>query len=135
MVTNVGPTLHVGDTFTLLNAPSLNGAFALVLPAVYTWDTANLLVNGTITVTGVYQPVISGVDFSALQSGSITLNATNGYPNNTFEVLSSTNVALPLANWSPVVTNNLDGSGNFTGSIPVDPTIPQQYLLLQMQAP
>jgi hypothetical protein len=135
VLTNVGPTLHVGDTFTLFSAPSFINSFSVVLPALYTWNTDNLAVNGTITVTGVYQPVIQHVDFSTLASGSITLTATNGYPNSTFEVLSSTNVALSLSNWTPAVTNTFDGSGNFTGSILVDPTIPRQFFLLQMQAP
>jgi hypothetical protein len=135
VVTNVGPVLRVGDTFKLFNAPLLNGAPTPVLPALYAWNTDNLTVDGTITVTGVFQPVISSVDFGTLASGSITLNATNGIPNSTFEVLSSTNVALSATNWIPMTTNTLDGSGNFSGSITVDPTIPRQFFQLQMQLP
>jgi hypothetical protein len=135
VVTNVGPTLRVGDTFTLFNAPSFNGAPALVLPGLYTWNTDNLTVNGTITVTGVFQPVISSADFSTLASGSITLNVTNGIPNSTFEVLSSTNVSLSVSNWTPLTTSTLDGFGDFSGSITVDPTLPRQFFLLQMQLP
>jgi autotransporter-associated beta strand protein len=131
VVTNLGATLHVGDTFTLFNAPSFTGAFTLVLPTFYTWNTDNLLVNGTITVTGVYRPVINSADFSTRGSGLITLNATNGLPNSSLTVLGSTNVSLPLSNWTAVATGAFDNSGNFNGAVPVDPTITQQFFLLQ----
>jgi hypothetical protein len=74
------------------------------------------------------------VDFSTLGSGTITLNATNGAINGSLIVLTSTNLALPVINWTPVTTNSFDGSGSLTGlSITVDPTLPQSYFLLQVQ--
>ncbi len=55
-VTNIGPALHVGDSFKLFSAPTLAGAFVTTnLPAtdannmLYTWSN-NLSGAGTITV-------------------------------------------------------------------------------------
>jgi autotransporter-associated beta strand protein len=132
VVTNAGAPLHVGDTFTLFSAPLLGGAFTLSLPSAYAWNTDNLAVNGSITVVGVYKPVITSANFSTLSSGFITLNGTNGIPSGSFTVLTSTNVALPLSNWTSVLTGAFDGSGNFSGSVPVDPSLPRQFFLLQM---
>jgi fibronectin-binding autotransporter adhesin len=132
IVTNIGAPLQAGDTFTLFtsaNPPS--GAFTLVLPSYYVWDTSNLSVNGTIAVLGTFRPVISGIDFSTLSSGFITLNATNGAPNGPVNVLTTTNMALPLGSWRSVTTNAFDGAGNYTETITVDPTLPQQYFILK----
>jgi autotransporter-associated beta strand protein len=55
-VSNIGPSLHAGDTFKLFSAPSLSGSFGVVnFPATdangfaYTWAD-NLTTDGTITV-------------------------------------------------------------------------------------
>jgi fibronectin-binding autotransporter adhesin len=56
VVTNIGPALHVGDTFRLFKSTApLSGSISATLPATdgnnyaYTW-TDNTAVNGTITV-------------------------------------------------------------------------------------
>jgi autotransporter-associated beta strand protein len=136
IVTNIGPGLRVGDTFTLLSG-SLSGSIGSVtLPGTdyYTWDTSQLAVNGTISVTAALPPpTISSVDVSALASGSITINAANGAANGAVNVLMSTNLTLPLDSWTPVYSGNFDGSGNLNATISVDSTQSQQYYILQAQ--
>jgi len=133
VVTNIGAPLQVNDTFTLFSAGTYNNSFGtLVLPNYYTWDTSQLAVSGQVKVTGTSLPGIASVDFSGLAGGSITINATNGAPSGPVVVLTSTNVALPLGSWTPVTTNNFDGSGNLSLPITVDPTLPQSYYLLQV---
>jgi autotransporter-associated beta strand protein len=70
-VSNTGPTLYTGDTFTLFKAGGISGAgFASVnLPATdstgtipYTWNTANLMTTGTITLTQGATP--SSINFT-----------------------------------------------------------------------
>ena len=134
-VVNAGGSLSVGDTFTLFKG-SLSGSFGTInLPSYTQWDTSQLAVNGTITVTNSFKPALSSIDFSSLlSSGTITLNATNGLAGGPLQVLTSTNLALPLAQWTTNSTANFDGSGNLTSfSITVDPTLPQLYLLLQAE--
>lgn len=130
VVTNVGPALQVGDTFTLFSGSGLNGGtFATtILPNYYTWDTSNLGVNGTIQVATVLPPPsLTNVDYSTLSSGTITLNAINGAANGPVIVQTSTNL---LSNWTSISTNTFDGSGNFTLPITVDPAAPQSYFRL-----
>jgi hypothetical protein len=133
MVTNVGPALHVGDTFTLFNG-TLAGAFgSVILPNYYTWDISQLTVNGTITVTGAALPSFTP-DFTAFHtSGTITFNGSNGIPNNGFSVLSTTNLTLPLGSWTNVASGNFDGFGNYSVPVIVDPTVPTQFFIFNAQ--
>ena len=133
VLTNIGPRLQVGDTFTLFSAPSLTGSFGtLVLPNYYTWNTSQLAVNGTVSVTGVSAaPVITSVDFSQLANGTVTLNSANGLPSGPATVLSTTNLALPVGSWTTAATGNFDSNGNLNIPVTVDPTLPQQYFILQ----
>jgi hypothetical protein len=93
-----------------------------------TW-TNKLLVNGSIQVVSS-----AGVKF-----GSVTLSGTNvifngsGGPGNApFWVLASTNVALPLTNWTRILTNQFNASGGFTFTNPIPPAVPQRFYILQV---
>lgn len=133
VVTNTGPALQAGDTFTLFSATTLNNSFTLALPNYYAWNTSQLSVSGQISVTAVLPPpAITNVDFSQLSAGSITLNANNGAPNGPVVVLTSTNLALPLSGWTTVISTTFDGSGNLSLPVTVDPTLPQSFYLLQV---
>ena len=134
VVTNIGAPLQPGDTFTLFSGSGLGAATfsTIVLPAYYTFDTSNLGVNGTITVTGSSKPVLGAVDFSQLANGNLLFNASNGVPNGGFAILSSTNLTLPLSQWTSVATGTFDGSGNVSNfSVTVNPAVPQAYYVLQ----
>jgi fibronectin-binding autotransporter adhesin len=137
IVTNIGGPLQAGDVFTLFSAASsvYNNTFSsIVLPDNATWDTTQLAVNGTIrVVSAAGPPALSATDFSQLANGAITLHAVNGPPNGPASVLSSTNLALPLAQWTSVATGNFDANGNYSPTITVNPTAPQAYYILQAQ--
>jgi PKD repeat protein len=53
-----------------------------------------------------------------LSAGSLTFSGTGGIPNAQYRILTATNVALPLASWTPVATNTIaaDGSYSYTQS-------------------
>jgi fibronectin-binding autotransporter adhesin len=124
---NVGDTLQVGDTFDLFDG-ALSGAFSTVDGGYYTWDTSNVGINGTVTVTGVLPlPSISSV---AIVGTDLVLSAVNGVPNSPVTVVSSTDVSLPMANWTSVATTAFDGSGSLTVYIPVDVNTPQSFYRL-----
>ena len=76
-------------------------------------------------------PRITGI---GLNGPTLTLTATNGLPNEGYALLSSTNVALPLNQWTPVLTNKFDGSGNLNLSTNViNPGDAQRFYILQMR--
>jgi fibronectin-binding autotransporter adhesin len=52
------------------------------------------------------RPVLSG--------GNFILSGTNGPAGQTYRILSSTNVALPVINWTPVYTNVFAADGSYT---------------------
>lgn len=133
LLTNVGPRLQVGDSFTLFGARTLTGSFSsVVLPNYYTWNTSQLAVSGRVSVTGVSPaPAITSVDYSQLATGTLTLHSAGGVANGAVTVLATTNLALPLASWTTAATGNFDPSGNLSQPVTVDPTLPQQYFLLE----
>ena len=133
VVTNIGGPLHVGDTFTLFQGTLANSFGTIILPNYYTFDTTQLPVNGTITVTSYTPPVLT-TDFSAFSSGTITFNVTGGIPGNGVAVLTSTNITVPLTNWTSVTNGNFDGTGTFNAPIAVDRTVtPSQFFIMATQ--
>jgi autotransporter-associated beta strand protein len=133
-VTNVGPTLLAGDSFTLLSAATKTGTFAVTnLPTLGTglaWSNS-LATDGKITVvsTGPQpQPGITGISFSGT---SLVISGTNGTSGQQFTELSSTNLSLALTNWTPVLTN-IFGSGNFNITNTVNPSAPQSFYILRL---
>ncbi|MGA3179534.1 MAG: hypothetical protein ABSF38_04245 [Verrucomicrobiota bacterium] len=46
-------------------------------------------------------------------------------------VLSSTNVALPVADWTSVLTTNFDGSGDLDTIITANPAAPQEFYIIE----
>jgi hypothetical protein len=64
-----------------------------------------------LVVSAAAQPGISGV---TLCGTNIVLLATNGVAGGTYAVLTSTNLASPLNQWTPIATNVPSDGGNFT---------------------
>jgi len=75
-------------------------------------------------------PPIFG-SISATANG-LVMSGTGGTTNGTFYVLVSTNVALPLNQWTSVATNLFDGSGHFIFTNAINPNSPQAFYLLQL---
>ena len=123
-----------GEIFQLFQASTISGGFwgysLQTLPPGLTWNTSYLATDGTLRIDGtVIRPVISSLSFSA---SGLLISATNGTPNYSFDILSSTNVAAPLSSWASEQTGYFDASGNYDGSIPVDPDVPQRFYTIQM---
>ncbi|HEX3720011.1 MAG TPA: leucine-rich repeat protein [Verrucomicrobiae bacterium] len=80
-------------------------------------------------------PAQLSVTGATLGGSNLTLNASNGLPPGTYYVLSSTNVALPLTQWTPISTNVLSASGNtaITVTNAVSGSASQQFYILQTQ--
>ncbi len=64
-------------------------------------------------------PVITGAQTGP---GQLLLNGVNGPAQGYYQVLSSTNLGLPLTNWVSLATNRFDAAGGFNFTTPLDPS-------------
>jgi hypothetical protein len=89
----------------------------------------NLFQVRDITVaTAPAQPVITGIK---LQGTNLIISGINGSTIYQSVLLTSTNVALPLASWTPVATNTF-ASASFSITNTVDPHARQNYYTLRV---
>jgi autotransporter-associated beta strand protein len=132
VVIDVNGTLAGGETFVLFHAATHTGAFgSITLPSLASglvW-TNNLAVNGSIGVIALPQtrPQISGVGVSGT---NLVLSITGGTPNSDYQVMTSTNLSVPISLWTSVVAGILNSNGRFTNQIPINPSAPENFYLL-----
>ena len=126
-VVNAGAPLQIGDTFDLFDA-SLSGSFTTLNLGYYTWNTSQLGVNGTITVTGFLPPPTLSATYDGF---NITLNAVGGIPGGGLAVVTSANADAPLNTWTTVQNDVFDGSGNYTLASPVDIGVAQRFYAIR----
>lgn len=113
------------DPFSSLHLSLPNGYAGTLVD-----DTTDSLVG--LTLTTVPAPPQSAQITSINVSGTtLTLTATNGADGGRFVLLGTTNLALPFSQWTPVLTNNFDNSGDLNLSTNViDPSVPQEFYIL-----
>ncbi len=128
-ITNLGPVLKTGDTFQLFSQPLSSGGSLLVIGGSAIWSN-NLAVDGTISVASVPVPVINSVSTSGT---NLLFSGTNGTFSGPYNLLSSTNISLPITRWTTVLAGSYDGSGNFSGTTGISTNPPQKFYLLQSQ--
>ena len=95
--------------------------------------TSSPAVRPFLIISAVPMPGITSFNIATT---NLVFAGTNGVAGGTYYVLGSTNMALPLSQWLPVVTNVLTASGPFTitatnavnGNSPL-----QQFFILQTQ--
>lgn len=97
-------------------------------PAVYQPNDTVLTAIGNI----ILLPPAS-ISAVSLAGTNVVLSSSNGIPGNNYSVLASTNLMLPLSNWAIIQTGSYDTNGNLQVTNAVDPTVPQEFFLLQLQ--
>jgi hypothetical protein len=116
VVTNLAGSLAPGDSFHLFTATTYLGSFNSISPTTpgsgLAWDLSDLP-NGTLKVMvgAANPPTIGGIEVSG---GNVIISGTGGTQGDTYYVVSSTNVALPLVDWTPVATNVFGPGGVFS---------------------
>jgi autotransporter-associated beta strand protein len=137
-VTNLGVDLQTGDKFQLFSA-AVSGFAPVTLPpsnasgsTTYQWRN-DVAVDGSITVTSVTVLALTTnatITSATLSGTNLLIHGTNNnVPNTTgrFVVLTSTNIATSLGNWTPVFTNTFN-AGVFDYTNPIVPGTPQQFI-------
>jgi autotransporter-associated beta strand protein len=112
---NAGPALAVGNKFTLLSSPLVNGGALTITGGGVNWNN-NLAADGSISVASIIvtQPPPPRIVSASVSGGNLVFSGTNGTAGLTYYVLSSTNLALALTNWTAVSTNVFGASGAFS---------------------
>jgi autotransporter-associated beta strand protein len=131
-VINHGPTLVAGDTFTLFNQALNNGDSLSILPPPGVILTNKLALDGTLTVLSAVpapQPYITSI---SLTGTDVVLSGTNSLAGEEYNLLTSTNVALPLSQWTVLAAGTLSGSV-FSITTPVAPGAQQSFYRLKVQ--
>jgi hypothetical protein len=108
VITNVGTQAFTnGTVLQLFSAAAYTGGPVTIQPALpgtgLMWDTSSLAVNGTLKVVPS-APALSGTTFLPDGNIAFTLTGTSGQA---YSVFASTNVALPLSNWTLLSSGNL----------------------------
>ena len=86
---------------------------------------------------------LTAVRAAGLTISSVTISGSNlvasgsgGVSNATYYVLASTNLALsPMALWTRISTNEFSGNGQFTNTIPFDPSLTGEFIVVATTAP
>jgi autotransporter-associated beta strand protein len=99
-VTNLGPALVQGDTFTLFNKPVVNGVSIVVTGANVIW-TNKLAVDGTISVAAVMATNPTNITFS-LSGNTLTLSWPVDHTGWKLQVQTNTLSVGIATNWSIV---------------------------------
>jgi autotransporter-associated beta strand protein len=141
VISNIGTALAEGDVFPLFPNQNYAGAFSAIVPATpgngLAWDTNSLSVDGTLkVVAGAFVNPTTNANITSVKlSGTNVLvhGTNNNVPNTSFHyvVLTSTNIALPLSNWTPVVTNPFNPDGTFDYTNAIVPGTVRQFIDVQ----
>lgn len=128
VVTNLAGAYSPGASFQLINAGGYSGNFASIVPATpgpgLTWNTNNL-VNGTLSIN-----VPLTITNFTVSGASLEIQGYGGLAGGPYVLLTSTNLALPLNQWTPMVTNSFDNNGDFDFSTNLETGNPQQFYIL-----
>jgi len=121
-----GTPLGAG-AYTLINVPggtvSGSATLGVISGAGLAAGTSGLISvsGGSLNLVVAQVPFISSFAFSG---GHLVLSGANGPDSGTFYVLTSTNLAVPLSNWTSIATNTFSATGTFsvTNAVSVSPT-------------
>jgi len=137
-VNNTGVTLAAGTHALIAAAATGNlGRVTGALPAVVVTGNGaagpvSLQINGTggldLVVAPLPKVVINRV---TLSGGSLLLQGTNGAASGTYSILTSTNLAVPLAGWTTNTTGSFTAGGTFSNAIPLTAQGQQFFLVKQ----
>jgi hypothetical protein len=114
---------------------TLHSAYPTAFPATWTQQIGSTFSAGSGEI--IVGPVVAGppptprVTHISLSGTALSISATNGLPGGPWELLQSTNVALPLSQWQTNIMGTFDGSGNLSTNILNTATNSQEFYILK----
>ncbi len=117
------------NVFSLLSPDTYTGSFSsLGLPAGVTWQS-NYGATNFMLLAGSGQPVFATFRLSGT---NLVFTGTGGTAGSNYMILTSTNLALPIASWTTLTTNQFDGNGQLHFTNPVSPAKPRQFFIFKL---
>ena len=130
-VTNAGGFgIGAYTIFTCAGALTFDQLVLASAPAGYNYSfNTNTPGAVKLIVAPTTPPIFGNLTFSS--KTNLVMSGSNGAPLGNYYVLSSTNLTLPLANWTRVATNQYDASGKFIFTNPISAASQNFYRLQQ----
>jgi hypothetical protein len=127
-----GPYTNILTTTAATNYTDASATFGptyyYVVSAI---DSFGQSTNSTPASASIDPPPHPVIAAAVLQGTNLVLSGSGGFPNTPYHVLTSTNPALPTAQWTPVGTDSFANNGTFNFTNARDPNSAQLYYLLQ----
>jgi hypothetical protein len=119
--------LNYSGTYTVA-ACSTNGV--ALAAGVYTAGNLPGFItgSGSLTIVPAAPPVVNP---PVISGGNLILTGSGGSPGGSYTLLTSTNLAIPIAAWTTNATGTFSGSGAFSNSIPISQSQAAQFFLLR----
>jgi hypothetical protein len=125
----------IGTAYPLISYTGIDPYANLGLgtfPAGYTGTlvdnaAAKLISMQFSNIPGQSPPVINDI---TTVNGNLVFSGTNGSASGTYYVLTSTNLALSVTNWTRIATNSFTTGGTFSVTNAINPAMPQQFYLI-----
>jgi hypothetical protein len=116
-----------GTSFSVVSYGSLSSSFTGFnypgLPSADVWQPT----YGSTALTLQLQ-----ADVAFVSSGKSVATRVDGLPGRKAILLTSTNIAVPLANWTPLSTNTFDITGYLSLTNNLVPTEPQRFFIFKL---
>ena len=142
----VGGDLFLTGKLSITNAAGFGAGIYSLFTCAGTLTFDNLVLVGAPTgynysfdtnTVGVVKLVVAlppspVIGSPAVKNGKLVFSGTNGTAGAYYYLLTSTNLAAPAANWTRLLTNQFDSSGNFSVTNP-PATNRQSFYRLQLQ--
>jgi hypothetical protein len=125
----IGPAVGSGSTSTAYLDTTAPGG-----TNYYAVSSVNPNGSTNSSPVGAVLPVATPpqIDSARISNGIFILIGDGGTSGHPYYVLTSTNVSLPLAQWTPLITNTFDAGGNFACTNTMDSDAPQRFYLIQV---
>lgn len=99
-----GGSITAGTNFTVTGT-------GLAASTTASLSTSGGSLNLVVVSTAAPRP---GINQFTISNGNLVLSGTNGPDSGPYYVLTSTNAALPLSQWTSIATNNFSPTGTFS---------------------
>ncbi len=117
-----------GQTVLATNVAAVKFDFTIQGNQDFGWSGYSEIVLQGSNLNAATPPLVDAV---RVNSGNLVITGT-GLANAGYTILTTTNLAKPLAEWTIGATGVIGGTGSFSNAIPVDPAAPARFFRVRI---